>query len=107
MKDLGDLAHVLANALEEDADIRWNTSDALTRLQLDFDDQSSFYVGSLVAGISTTTHIKHIEAFLPRLAEPYAAEMARRASLHGERGEQRVRAMLAAFTRGLDHPRKR
>jgi predicted nucleotidyltransferase len=103
-KDLGDLAILLEQALAADDDRRWDRAHPLGAAQLEYDQQSPFFVGLSVADIAQRAHRMCVETFLERISnEQHAwhAVMAREARYVGDDTEERVARALAAFESGF------
>jgi predicted nucleotidyltransferase len=103
-KDLGDLAILLEQALAADDDRRWDAAHPVGAAQLEYDQQSPFFVGLSVAEIAQRAHRACVETFLERVGSDqhaWHAVMAREAGYLGEDPEGLVARALAAFETGF------
>lgn len=102
-RDLGDLDHVLENALPEDDERRWD--EPLLTAGVEFDCQSAYFVGQQVAAIAGPHHRMKAEAFVELLTcetgHDWAGITAREAGNRGPDADEAVRRRWAAFRRGL------
>jgi hypothetical protein len=100
LRDLGDLARVLDTALGDTDERRWQPPLA----DLDFDEQSPFFVGTEVGSIALPSHLDLIRSFATRIRDessPWAAAMAREGGFVARDPEGLVRLRLKSFERGL------
>lgn len=101
-RDLGDLATVFRDALGEDDERRWDRGHPVA--ELDFDDQSPFFVGREVGAITSPDHRARIDAFVDHLLREDgrdAALMARAAGLVGDDPDVVAQHMVRMFARGV------
>ncbi len=106
-KDLGDLAMILEHGLPADDDCRWDPTHPVGAAQLQYDQQSPFFVGLSVAQIAAVSHRKHVARFLTIMSDAqrsWPSVMAREARYTGEEPDARVENMLRAFEHGLNAP---
>lgn len=103
-RDLGDLDHVLRNALPEDDDRRWDTP--LVTAGVEFDCQSAYFMGREVAAIALSEHSAKVRAFVERLTgetgHDWAGVTAREAGDRRSGADDAVRARWRAFAKGFD-----
>ena len=105
-KDLGDLARVLTNVLDDDDDLRWESSHPVGGSGLHFEEQSPFFAGLHVGAIVRDAHRARIDEFIGAIlarSRTAAAMMARAANMRGEDVDERVQRLVAAFALGLRH----
>jgi predicted nucleotidyltransferase len=97
-KDLGDLARILDNALDDFDERRWESPLA----DVPVDDQSAFFVGRLVGAIAEATHLAAVERFFEEIARStWTAALAQEGQYQADDPEAMAQRRLAAFRRGL------
>ncbi len=101
-KDLEDLSFMLAHALGDDDEVRWDAAHPINHQVRDFDAQGACYLGFGVAEIATDEHralIARLWALLEDEGSAAFADMVRKAGLVDQ--EARLSARIAAFREGL------
>ena len=104
-KDLGDISQLLLNALDEDDELRWDTTHPVGQSGLHFEEQSPFFAGWQLGSIADTAHLHVAKRFLDCLREDEStafAALVRSANMRLEDTETRLRGMLTAFEHGLE-----
>ncbi|MCK6572655.1 nucleotidyl transferase AbiEii/AbiGii toxin family protein [Myxococcota bacterium] len=101
-RDLGDLDHVLRNALSEDDDRRWD--EPLITAGVEFDCQSAYFMGREVAAIALAKHRAKVQTFIERLTgetgQDWAGVTAREVGDRRSGADEAVRARWRAFAKG-------
>jgi predicted nucleotidyltransferase len=103
-KDLGDIAHIWENALNDDD--RWAESSPWldTGLELDYGDQGAFFVGWKLGQVAGPGHVHWAKRFLDQVRgddSPAFAQFARASRYTGDDPEGKLRGRLSAFEVGL------
>ncbi len=101
--DLADIAHILSEFLQPDADERW--SDEVIDLGIDFEDAGPFVVGKQLAALVDEAECGLVQSFLAAFEDPAD----RLATLHrmarsappAWRDTERLRLRFLAFRRGF------
>lgn len=102
--DLADIAHILRELLEPDADERW--SEEIVNLELHFEDASPFTLGKQLGPLVDEAERRLVQSFLAAIEDPAdrfstLQRMAKSAPASWKDPDQ-LRLRLAAFRRGFE-----
>jgi hypothetical protein len=104
-KDLADLVFMFDNALPADHDARWDSAHPVAAANLEYDDQSAFYLGWELGRIAHPAHLHWAKRLVDVMRDedgmPFA-QLVREARYAGDDVELRLRKRLEAFERGLE-----
>jgi len=103
-KDLGDIAHIWDNALNDDE--RWAESSPWLEADLDYDDQGAFFVGWKLGQVAGPGHVHWAKRFLDEVRDedsPAFAQFVRASRYAGNNPEGKLRSRLSALELGLQH----
>ena len=102
IKDLGDLARILSSCLVADDDRRFDPSSPL--FQVEYSEQSAFFVGTEIRQRGSAHHVDIAQRFLTQLRRLDRAgfqQMLRESALVGDDAEERLSALLESFERAI------
>jgi predicted nucleotidyltransferase len=104
-KDLGDLLTMLEDGLPPDAECRWEPGHPVCAEDLQYSDQSPFWLGLELGKVSEAAHLHWAKRFLDTLRDegsPAFSQFCAAASIPRDGAEDRCRARLDALERGLE-----
>jgi hypothetical protein len=104
-KDLEDLLFMWDHALPETDGRRWEPAHPVCAAELDYCDQSAFFVDWELGQLAQLQHLHWAKRFLDVLRDEESikfAQLVRASRYAGDDIERQVRARLTAFERGLE-----